>query len=513
MLEDVIAQKKMDRLFFHELEKQTLHATQALLVFEKGDLSALQQVKLSVHAIKGAARIVRAKAIEALCHSLEDLMQEVDRLDSHTSAVELLIRGVDLLATFSHTGNSTISGELQAAITSLQEHITACIAKKAYQLPPTEIDLFANRLQIRDTFLSIEVAQARELLGMSYEISKQAKELEKLEGNAYVLALKNHMVCCNHLCNRLQTLQMIPFSTVSAHLERFVRELCVASKKDVRLVVLQSENLVDKEVLDAIKLPLLQLIKNAIDHGIEDTHARAASGKSHQGLIVIEVVHHEDRLLLSVTDDGAGIDYELLRKKIGRDVGDVDLLFVEKISAKKEISYMSGRGVGLKSVRDAVAAIGGAIDIDTVKGVGTSIELNIPNTLSLLSVVLVDIGGELYGCMSAKLENVAMIPEKECIHNQGAIYFKGSTGQLIRIVDTRALLGYGSRSGDNAVRHICIIKKQDELIALEVDRVLGTEGVMVQSNWSLLGNRRYIMGCALARATSPVLLLRVEELY
>jgi len=517
MTEEMVQQKKITALFFQELEKQTLHATHAILAFEKGDQQALLQLKLAIHSIKGAAKIVTAEAVERFCHCLEDLIQAMEqhKIEDITSAIELLIRGIDLLVVFSHSDPSCINAELQSAISHLQHQINACISHDIYELAPTKIDEFSLHFHIRDAYLSIETKQARQLLGMAYEVCKQAEDLQHVEEDKRRLAIKNHAVSCAYLCNMMQSLQMIPFSTVAERLERFLRELLTVDKKDVRLVILNERQLIDKEVLDKIKLALLQLIKNAVDHGIETPEKRTALGKRAQGMIVIDIQQHENRLFLSVTDDGAGINYELLQKKAehheNREVSNFELLFTERISTKNNPSLISGRGIGLKSVKRSAEEIGGIIDVETLKDVGTSIELNLPTTLSLLSVVLFDIGGELYGCMSAQIEKVESVQEADFFHKNGHFYVRRG-GDAIRVVDTRSVLGYGSKTNVYGMRQICFVKNEVETVALEVDQVKGTEEVMMQSAWPLLKKRTYIMGCALSRTTNPVLLLRMEDL-
>jgi two-component system chemotaxis sensor kinase CheA len=249
-------------------------------------------------------------------------------------------------------------------------------------------------------------------------------------------------------------------------------------------------------VIDEIGDPLVHLLRNAIDHGIESPEARIAAGKPEKGTIHLKAFHSGNHVFIEITDDGAGINrHKVLEKAITKgivlseDAGLLsekqifELIFESGFSTANEISDISGRGVGLDVVKSTIQSLGGAITIDSEEGNGSIFTIQLPLTLSIISAMLVEIGEEKYGIPLSSIIETAIIKQEDILnaHNQKVIDFRG---RVIPLVSLKDVFNIQDDQEDKPVISVVIVRKGNKSAALVVDSFIGQQEIVLKS----LGN-------------------------
>jgi two-component system chemotaxis sensor kinase CheA len=284
------------------------------------------------------------------------------------------------------------------------------------------------------------------------------------------------------------SLRMLPIDTVFARFRRVVRDLSGELGKEVRLVVDGGETEIDKSVLDRLVEPLVHMIRNAVDHGIEDADRRRAAGKPAVGTLTLTAAQEGGEVRIAIEDDGAGLDAEAIRRRaverglLGAEERPPEaelhrLIFAPGFSTAERLSSVSGRGVGMDAVRSAVEALRGKIGIDTAPGRGTSVSLSIPVTLAIIDGFAVRLGTAVYVLPLATVE--------ECVeHDPAATGGSGRSmidlrGALVPIVELATL--FGAEPGPGAGRRVVVVHAGTTRAGLVVDDILGQHQTVVKT--------------------------------
>jgi two-component system chemotaxis sensor kinase CheA len=284
-----------------------------------------------------------------------------------------------------------------------------------------------------------------------------------------------------------------PLKPVFQRMHRILREAADATGKHVRLETAGETTEVDKTVIERLVDPLTHMIRNSVDHGLEDGPARIASGKPETGTIILSAAHRSGRVIIEVSDDGAGIDRDKVRE-VARIKGlispdasltpaEIDnLLFAPGFSSKEEVSELSGRGVGLDVVKREIQSLGGRIGIQSVAGEGTTFTIALPLTLAVLEGMLVELDGQTMVLpLSAILETLR--PSSVTIHTIGrAGRVLAIRGDLIPIIDLAKALGFRGNS-DTTERDVLLLVECDagRRAALAVDAIHDQRQVVIKS--------------------------------
>jgi two-component system chemotaxis sensor kinase CheA len=291
-------------------------------------------------------------------------------------------------------------------------------------------------------------------------------------------------------------MRMVPVETVFNRFPRMVRQLAKDLNKQLSLEIAGAETELDRTVIDEIGDPLVHLLRNAIDHGIESPEARIAAGKPEKGTIHLKAFHSGNHVFIEITDDGAGINrHKVLEKAITKgivspeDAGLLsekqifELIFESGFSTANEISDISGRGVGLDVVKSTIQSLGGAITIDSEEGNGSIFTIQLPLTLSIISAMLVEIGEEKYGIPLSSIIETAIIKQEDILnaHNQKVIDFRG---RVIPLVSLKDVFNIQDDQEDQPVISVVIVRKGNKSAALVVDSFIGQQEIVLKS----LGN-------------------------
>ncbi|QXP82830.1 hybrid sensor histidine kinase/response regulator [Methylococcus sp. Mc7] len=319
--------------------------------------------------------------------------------------------------------------------------------------------------------------------------------------------------------------RMRPFEEGTRSFPRQVRDLARELGKQVHFEIGGGTTLVDRDILAKLEAPLGHLLRNALDHGLEPPEQRRASGKPETGSLRLEARHHAGLLLISVSDDGRGVDRERLRRKIVErnlttaalatqmtDAELFDFLFLPGLSTRDVTSRVSGRGVGLDVVQSMVHAEGGSASVESAAGRGTVFRLQLPVTRSVVRALLVRLGGEPYAFPLARIGYLAALEPSELKTIEGRSYFVAD-GANVALVAARELLGMEAPDTMADRLHAVVLMNQGEAFAIEVDDFLGESELVVRPMDTRFGKVPHLSAVSVAEDGMPVLILDVDDLF
>jgi len=318
-------------------------------------------------------------------------------------------------------------------------------------------------------------------------------------------------------------IRMIPLEVVMSRFPRMVRDLAKDEGKEVELVVESGNIELDRTVVDKISEPLMHLLRNCVDHGIETVEERKQMGKLPKGLIRIVASKQQDHVLIEVSDDGRGIDFERIKtiavkkgllseeeanKALGRDL--MDLLFRPGFSTAKEVTQVSGRGVGLDVVRSNVEDLGGSVIVNTSRGAGTTFSLWLPFTLAIIDAMLVVIGEQNYALpMSTIVESHKYdLTEIKLIRNREVVQLRGEVMPLIRMRDYFGLEPGPKKDYVNTL----VVQSRDRRAAIEVDDLVGHLQIVVKALDQRLRKAKGISGGTILGSGKIALILDIDSI-
>ncbi len=476
-------------------------------------------LKGTLHTIKGNSAMMGLTALQTLAHRLEDLWGVLQKEpESRDAGGALLVRGAGLLADLVRATASAPPKD-DAASDYLEEVAAFLGADRGAREPAREerrapdrrssdrrnvraagelgsdgavstIRVDSRRLDaLLETFGEAMIAQAGLRDAMRQLSNRRSEEVARLEHA--MLGLDRTL---KRLESNLMETRLLPISTVFTRFTRLVRDLAHAEGKKVRLDVAGGETRVDKTVIDRLSEPLVHLVTNAIIHGIEQPAEREAQGKSPEATITLRAVQRSDRVILTVTDDGRGLDPEAILRKaraLGQaPVGDnpsraeiFALAFLPGLSTTDKVSELSGRGVGLDVVASSIRALSGNVSVGSEPGRGTTFSLRLPLTVAVLRSLLVEVSSERYALpLSDVAETVRVRPETlHQVARQGMMTWRG---EVIPVLDGGRLLGGQTAES----RGYCVVlRSATRHRGLMVDALLGHHEVVVKALDPTLG--------------------------
>jgi len=315
--------------------------------------------------------------------------------------------------------------------------------------------------------------------------------------------------------------RMVPIGQVFSRLNRVVRKLSQEFGKKIDLRMRGEETELDKLMVEDLADPMLHLVRNSLDHGIELPEVRARAGKPAQGTIELRAEQRGNHIVIEIEDDGGGIDLARVRATaVSRGLLDpaaavderqlLDLLYLPSFSTKEAASQVSGRGVGLDVVKTNVAKLGGMIDIETELGVGTRFTITLPITLAIIQALLVGVGNEIYAIpLNAILESNRLLPSQIfTVEKREVARLRESTLPLLRVAD---LFGI-PRGGEKQRLFVVVVGLAEKRLGLVVDSLRGQQEVVIKSVGSVFKNAPGIAGATELGDKRAVLVLDVGAL-
>lgn len=325
------------------------------------------------------------------------------------------------------------------------------------------------------------------------------------------------------LQRRALDLRTAPLLRVMEQLPRVARELARQLDKSVQVELIGAQLELDRSILDRLSDPLVHLIRNAVDHGLEAPAARHEAGKPEAGRILIQARRERDSIRISVEDDGAGLDLEAVRTRAvaaGLLHGDLAedlppdqiaaLVFRPGLSTRQQVSDVSGRGVGMDAVKATIEALGGRVELSSRSGLGTVTSLVVPITAAIQRVLLVGVGDETVALPIGKVERVVEL-EPTAIERAGHESFALVDDVPVLVIDLGERLGLVSGAQDAAV-HLVLAEIRGERIGLRVERLEGQQEIYVKPVPPLLTGLRVLGGLTVLGDGRPIFLLDPNQL-
>ncbi|MFM7087392.1 MAG: response regulator [Cyanobium sp.] len=345
------------------------------------------------------------------------------------------------------------------------------------------------------------------------------RQLEELEAYA-----RRSNTIAHRLYGEVLNANMRPFHEGLVGLPRLVRDLAASLGKRVQLEIVGRSTLVDRDILRRLEAPINHGVRNAIDHGLEPPETRRAAGKPEQGLLRLEALHRGGMLSIAIRDDGAGVDLEAVRQR-GLERGLIepgnehelseadllDLLLRPGFSTARQLSEVSGRGVGLDVVQTMAREVGGSLRLSTVAGGGTSLHFQLPLTLSVVRTLLVRIGREPYAVPLARLDQIVAVPLSSIHRHEGKASLQ-LDGQAIGLIGSQALLGLPLPARLRDPLPVMVLSDQGRSYGLVVEEVLGEQDLVVRPLDPRLGEVPGLASAALLGDGAPILVLDVGDL-
>jgi two-component system, chemotaxis family, sensor kinase CheA len=464
-----------------------------------------------------------------LVESTEDAHQE-GRMASAGLVAANVLRHLGRVADAEAVATAAAVSIAEGRLAPLLEAIGAAIKAP----PPAAVDgSTARRQDARQTIrvnadrIDALVRLTGELIVSNNAIGHAAKLAEQ-EGSSLAVTLKNQHAGLSRLVAELQravvSMRVLPLSAAFRRFPRLVREMSSELKKPATLLLEGEDTEADKAIVETLVEPLVHVLRNALDHGVEDPATRSAAGKSALATIRVRAFREADHVVVEVTDDGAGIDVANV-KRVAKDrklmpIGELaaltdqealDLIFLPGFTTAKGVTELSGRGVGMDAVRTAVARLGGQVDVRSAVGEGTTVRVTLPFSVLVTQVMTVEAGGQLFGIpLDAIVETLRA--GKDSIFPVGAahaIVLRDRTIPLVRLAD---VLTTRPKEPRNDSGPIVIAQLGGELGAVQVDRIGERMEIILKPLDGLLSQLPGIAGSTLLGDGSVLLVLDLTEL-
>ncbi|MBD3410178.1 MAG: chemotaxis protein CheA [Ignavibacteriales bacterium] len=369
-----------------------------------------------------------------------------------------------------------------------------------------ELVLGRNRL----TQISAEAQVEFEGKSIARDLAETSRQIDLMTTELQLAVMKTRMVKIGKVFNRFP---------------RVVRDLSRETKKEVNLVIKGEDTELDKTLIEEINDPLVHLVRNSLDHGVEDPDYRKKNGKDPKGTVTLAAEHEGNNVIISIQDDGKGIDPDVIKNKAiekglitdesAREMSDQEafqLIFMPGFSTKEQVSNISGRGVGMDVVKTNVTKLRGVINIDSELGKGTRIIVKLPLTLAIIQGLLVVVTGETVVVPLSSVVEVVKIRKDEIrrVNKREVINTRDMVLPLLDI--GKALYKRDSEHEADAEQYVVVVGVAERKFGLKVDGLIGQREVVIKSLGSYLGNIEGVAGSTIMGDGKVVMILDLAEL-
>lgn len=548
---ELLAQMAED--FLEESCEHLDHLNLDLLRLEDnpGDEELINDIFRTVHTLKGGASFVGMDNIKRISHKMEEVFGAVraGNLEITPSIIDTMLEGMEVLKLLrekaltkddSEFDTSRFEEEMLGILADIPLKYTNHAITKTVNEPPAEphhsndsgihaarvesiyanafmgsqtIRVGAEKLDVLINLVGEMITARNRLKGFSDrfrddELSGITSTIERLTGQLH---------------SAVMSVRMVPIERLFIKFPGVVRNLARQQKKEIDLIIEGEDTELDKTVLEQIYDPLVHLLRNCVDHGIESPEERIAQGKPRAGRIWLQSRYEKGGVLVEIADDGRGIDADTIREVAVRkghigaeearmmsDNNAMRLLFAPGFSTSERVSEVSGRGVGMDVVRENVQKLRGALDIDTVVGRGTVFRIQLPLTLAILDVLLVKVDGCVYALqlnmveetMLIDIDKISTVEKNEVIFVRGKVYPLKRLGMMLK-------RSYRSKNMDSRIP-VVIVRALQKKIALVVDELVGKQEVVMKTTGEYLGQVEGILGTSVLADGTVSLIVDLE---
>ncbi|MBY0357459.1 MAG: response regulator [Candidatus Obscuribacterales bacterium] len=589
-------------IFLTELEERVFEANQILLNLEKGidqskNVELIKALFRTAHSMKGGAMALGIKPIELICHSLEEIIGQIQKgADFNNELFRLLFEAMDaidqtrlLIRDGKNLDNSPVA-VLLPILKAKAKELQNSLSEPIHPVKPalnTESPVQPLNLENTDTYLKVSadkldrlVATASELMAVTdrntshldslNQISRLVSQLKLIEPQIKRLNERfqyyedvayddkyEHATLTDQLAKKLKgavtrltkdiesldvllssdqrdlrrsvknvienvkELKMVPFSRACVGLDRVVRDMAKACGKQAHLQISGGEIELDRAVVDKLKDPLVHLVRNAIDHGIELADIRKQKNKSFEGVIKVSAAIKGSQVEITISDDGCGINQEKIAEKVAKlglpipaDKHEAfDMIFQPGFSTASIVTELSGRGVGLDIVKNIVDSLHGSIVIDSTVGEGTSFSLYVPLTLATQRVLFVRTAGQLLAFIASSVEKLLLLAPDQFSKLEGKdVALLGEMPlPVITLSQVLELKGY-ERAAIVERNPALLIKHGNSRVIFLVDELLSEQEIVVKGLGKRIRKTKNVLGTTIMPGGELVLILNTPDL-
>lgn len=389
------------------------------------------------------------------------------------------------------------------------------VASRSVRVDIDKLDVLMNLVSeliiAKNALVSVTAAENAGGVNSNQTFHENIEYLERVTTNLHESVMK---------------VRMVPIESVVNRFPRMIRDLNRKLDKKMELYMSGEDTELDRTVIDELGDPLMHLLRNSADHGLESNEERVRLGKPEVGSIFLDAYQDGNNVTIEVRDDGGGIDTEKVKRKaiekgtITQQQAEtmtekefIDLLFRPSFSTADKISDVSGRGVGLDVVKTKIESLGGSIEAKTVKGEGSTFSIQLPLTLAIIQALMVEVGVEKYAIPLGNIDTIEdiMPDEIKLVQSQEVIHLRGSVIPIIRMNEVLEMENYESSSeGDSQI--VVVVKKGDQRVGLVVDKLLGQQETVIKSMGHHITNAKLFSGATILGDGEVALILDTNTL-
>ncbi|MCP4494664.1 MAG: chemotaxis protein CheA [Gammaproteobacteria bacterium] len=381
-----------------------------------------------------------------------------------------------------------------------------------------------------ETTVRVDTSRLDDIMNLVGELVLARNRLntlkESFEDERVHKAISNLDVVTGDLQTAVMKTRMQPVKKVFGRFPRVVRDLARSLEKEVSLELVGEETDLDKNLVEALADPLVHLVRNSVDHGVETPDVRESAGKTREGKVILAAQQEGDHILLSITDDGAGMDPEVLRNKVVEkglmdsdsasrlsDKDCFDLIFLPGLTTKQEITNVSGRGVGMDVVKTKINQLNGTIDIESELGKGTVLKIKVPLTLAILPTLMVQLGNRKFALPLSNVSEIFELSSKKTsiVDGREVVMNRGKAPPVFHL---RKWLLNGNADSEpvGEAPQVIMVQVASSQVGLVVDHVIGQEEVVIKPLGALLHGLPGMAGSTITGDGNIAIILDVQGL-
>ena len=507
-------------VFSEETKELCDNLEETILEYEKNGLpDDLYRAYQHCHTIKGSLGIIGFDTLEGIVHKTEDLFHEC-RTTAYTKTsefVQVVLFMTDLVRKAILLESESIIDEevLQDFETLLAVDFYAPVEEKKRQKSTPVI-----KKETAHNLLKIDSGRLDELMDLTGElltVGDSFRQMAAENGNSE-LAQKTSLLVglIEQLSEKTLMMRMVPLSGVMNRFKRTVRDLAAETGKELKLEIHGEQTEVDKTIAEGLVDPLIHLLKNSVDHGIGTAEERTAQGKDPQGKITVTAHQMSDTIIISVEDDGKGLDYDTILAR-ARNMPDWNgseneddlaaLIFEPGFSTAREVSTISGRGMGMSAVRDSISALRGVLRIKSERGKGTRFEMHFPLSLALVDGMLIRLA-ENYYIIPSDLVLECLALEKGQMDPSALLGSVNWNGSILPLVNLKKFMDLEGE----ALNVVAVRSRNGSKTGLICDSIVGTIQTVVKPLIGLFRHQTWLQGSSVLGSGEPVMILNIDGL-
>lgn len=505
---------------------------EALLFLEKNGLDTplIQNTLGALHTLKGNSGMMGFESLKSFIHHVEGILKDaLEEKIPLKSALEPLFESANTIRNAIKEIEKDPSSK-----PDLRREITRLTSPKDCQKSDFSLQ---NYLGSKTDTIRVDFRRLDELLNLVGELVIFKTRLTEIGGK-----IKNHLSSFGNHQKSLSTelneglqnlgktvteiqegimkIRMLPVRVVFSKFPPMIRDIAKRQGKEVEIVFSGEDTELDKTVIDELGEPLLHIIRNAIDHGIESPDERVSVGKSATGRLTISASQESNLVIIKVVDDGRGLDTEKIKDraiKLGLINIDaslsknevLNLIFTPGFTTSEKASDISGRGIGLDVVQKSISKLNGQIIVESTFKKGTSFIIKLPLSLAIISALMTETSGELYAIPMSAVEESIKITDRDIhiVNNKEVIRLRE---QILPVVKLNRFFGLKER--EKKKHYLVIIKKTDRKIALSVDKLRGRQEIVIKPLDDTLGKTHGIAGASILGDGKVVLIIDTNAL-